>query len=80
MATCPPTWKEGAASLTGSTLPTRVIVVPMSARVTVAIAVPGRATADLGPGRDATSDNDGGHDQRRRRLLAGGLPDSSPTT
>ncbi len=37
VATWPATWKEAAASLTGSTLPTTVRVVPMSARVTVAI-------------------------------------------
>ncbi len=37
VATCPPTWKEAAASLTGSTLPTTGSVVPMVARVTVAV-------------------------------------------
>ena len=37
VATWPATWKEAAASLTGSTLPTTVSVVPMSARVTLAM-------------------------------------------
>ncbi len=37
VATWPATWKEAAASLTGSTLPTTSSVVPMSARVTVAM-------------------------------------------
>ena len=36
VATCPDTWNEAEASLTGSTLPTTVMEVPMSARVTVA--------------------------------------------
>ena len=36
VATWPATWNEAAASLTGSTLPTTVMEVPMSALVTVA--------------------------------------------
>ena len=37
VATWPATWNEDAASLTGSTSPTTSSVVPMSARVTVAV-------------------------------------------
>src|ERR1039458_425869 len=37
VATWPATWKEAEASLTGSTVPTMVMLCPMSARVTVAI-------------------------------------------
>ena len=42
VATWPPTWNEAAASLTGSTLPTTVRVVPMSARGDAGHAVAGR--------------------------------------
>ena len=37
VATFPATWNEAEASFTGSTVPTTLSVVPMSARVTVAV-------------------------------------------
>ena len=40
VATWPETWKEAEASLTGSTVPTTVMLCPMSARVTVVVRYP----------------------------------------
>ena len=37
VATLPATWNEAEASLTGSTVPTTVMLCPMSARVTEAV-------------------------------------------
>ena len=61
VVTWPPTWKEAAASLTGSTVPTTVSVVPISARVTRGHAIAGAAAAHLGPGGHAAAQDDDEH-------------------